>query len=113
MTQEKAPSTVLFGLRFDFRDPDFAGTTMAERYAAVSEHRGSPDGWRRSSCTRRMRTASGRLGMTSRPRSTPSATSTRCMPAVHRVITPEQFVEEQKAAPFPFALPPLVRRDAN
>ena len=25
----------LFGLRFDFRNPDFAGTTMAERYAAA------------------------------------------------------------------------------
>ncbi|HEX4528997.1 MAG TPA: LLM class flavin-dependent oxidoreductase, partial [Acidimicrobiia bacterium] len=25
----------LFGLRFDFRNPDFAGTTMAERYEAA------------------------------------------------------------------------------
>jgi hypothetical protein len=47
----------MFGLRFDFRNPSFAGTTTAERYAAaldmaqwadelgclrigVSEHRG-------------------------------------------------------------------------
>lgn len=54
--------TVLFGLRFDFRNPAFAGTTCAERYAAaldmaewadglgcvsiaVSEHHGSPDGY--------------------------------------------------------------------
>jgi alkanesulfonate monooxygenase SsuD/methylene tetrahydromethanopterin reductase-like flavin-dependent oxidoreductase (luciferase family) len=53
---------VIFGLRFDFRNPDFAGTTMADRYAAaldiaewadrlgcvsiaVSEHHGSPDGY--------------------------------------------------------------------
>jgi alkanesulfonate monooxygenase SsuD/methylene tetrahydromethanopterin reductase-like flavin-dependent oxidoreductase (luciferase family) len=53
---------VLFGLRFDFRNPDFAHTTMADRYAAaldmaewadalgcltigVSEHHGSPDGY--------------------------------------------------------------------
>ena len=51
-----------FGLRFDFRNPDFAGTTMAERYAAaldmaewadrlgfviivLSEHHGSDDGY--------------------------------------------------------------------
>jgi alkanesulfonate monooxygenase SsuD/methylene tetrahydromethanopterin reductase-like flavin-dependent oxidoreductase (luciferase family) len=54
--------SMLFGLRFDLRNPDFAGTTMAERYAAaldiaewadrlgcvsiaVSEHHGSPDGY--------------------------------------------------------------------
>jgi alkanesulfonate monooxygenase SsuD/methylene tetrahydromethanopterin reductase-like flavin-dependent oxidoreductase (luciferase family) len=53
---------MLFGLRFDFRNPDFAGTTMADRYAAaldmaewadglgcvsiaVSEHHGSADGY--------------------------------------------------------------------
>jgi alkanesulfonate monooxygenase SsuD/methylene tetrahydromethanopterin reductase-like flavin-dependent oxidoreductase (luciferase family) len=51
-----------FGLRFDLRNPDIAGTTMADRYAAaldmadwadglgcttisVSEHHGSPDGY--------------------------------------------------------------------
>ncbi len=51
-----------FGLRFDFRNPDIAATTMADRYAAaldmaewadrlgcasigVSEHHGSPDGY--------------------------------------------------------------------
>src|SRR5436309_8486804 len=51
-----------FGLRFDFRNPDFADTSMADRYAAalemaewadrsgcttiaVSEHHGSPDGY--------------------------------------------------------------------
>jgi hypothetical protein len=50
-------ASVMFGLRFDFRNPSFAGTTTAERYAAaldmaqwadelgclrigVSEHRG-------------------------------------------------------------------------
>ena len=54
--------SVLFGLRFDFRNPAFAGTTFADRYAAaldmaewadglgcvsiaVSEHHGSPDGY--------------------------------------------------------------------
>jgi alkanesulfonate monooxygenase SsuD/methylene tetrahydromethanopterin reductase-like flavin-dependent oxidoreductase (luciferase family) len=54
--------SVLFGLRFDFRNPAFAGTTPAERYdaaldmaawaddlgcvsIAVSEHHGSPDGY--------------------------------------------------------------------
>ena len=54
--------SVLFGLRFDFRNPAFAGTTCAERYAAaldmaewadelgcvniaVSEHHASPDGY--------------------------------------------------------------------
>jgi alkanesulfonate monooxygenase SsuD/methylene tetrahydromethanopterin reductase-like flavin-dependent oxidoreductase (luciferase family) len=54
--------SVLFGLRFDFRNPDFAGTPLADRYAAaldmaewadglgcvsiaVSEHHGSPDGY--------------------------------------------------------------------
>lgn len=53
---------MLFGLRFDFRNPDIAGTAMADRYAAaldmaewadrlgcvsiaVSEHHGSPDGY--------------------------------------------------------------------
>ena len=53
---------LLFGLRFDFRNPPIAGTAMAERYAAaldmaewadrlgcvtivVSEHHGSPDGY--------------------------------------------------------------------
>ncbi len=53
---------MLFGLRFDFRNPDASGTTMAERYTAaldmtewadrlgcvsiaVSEHHGSPDGY--------------------------------------------------------------------
>jgi alkanesulfonate monooxygenase SsuD/methylene tetrahydromethanopterin reductase-like flavin-dependent oxidoreductase (luciferase family) len=53
---------VLFGMRFDFRNPPFAGTTHADRYAAalemaewaddlgcvtiaVSEHHGSPDGY--------------------------------------------------------------------
>jgi len=51
-----------FGLRFDFRNPDFAGTSMAERYEAaldmaewadrlgfviivLSEHHGSDDGY--------------------------------------------------------------------
>lgn len=51
-----------FGIRFDLRNPDFAGTDMADRYAAaldmaawadrvgfalvtVSEHHGSPDGY--------------------------------------------------------------------
>lgn len=54
--------TVLFGLRFDFRNPAMANTTPAERYAAaldmvewadklgcvnvaISEHHGSPDGY--------------------------------------------------------------------
>src|SRR5262245_25808427 len=54
--------SVLFGLRFDFRNPDFAGTAAADRYAAalemvewadqrgcvtvaVSEHHGSSDGY--------------------------------------------------------------------
>jgi alkanesulfonate monooxygenase SsuD/methylene tetrahydromethanopterin reductase-like flavin-dependent oxidoreductase (luciferase family) len=54
--------TVLFGLRFDFRNPAFAGTTTADRYdaaldiaewadrlgcvnIAVSEHHGSDDGY--------------------------------------------------------------------
>jgi alkanesulfonate monooxygenase SsuD/methylene tetrahydromethanopterin reductase-like flavin-dependent oxidoreductase (luciferase family) len=54
--------SALFGLRFDFRNPSFAGTTPAERYEAalemaewadrlgcvsiaVSEHHGSPDGY--------------------------------------------------------------------
>ena len=54
--------TVMFGMRFDFRNPGFAGTTPAERYdaalemaawaeplgcvsIAVSEHHGSPDGY--------------------------------------------------------------------
>jgi alkanesulfonate monooxygenase SsuD/methylene tetrahydromethanopterin reductase-like flavin-dependent oxidoreductase (luciferase family) len=54
--------TVFFGMRFDFRNPAFAGTSPAERYAAaldmaewadtrgclniaVSEHHGSPDGY--------------------------------------------------------------------
>jgi alkanesulfonate monooxygenase SsuD/methylene tetrahydromethanopterin reductase-like flavin-dependent oxidoreductase (luciferase family) len=53
---------VLFGLRFDFRNPPFAGTSMADRYAAglemavwaerlgcasiaVCEHHGSADGY--------------------------------------------------------------------
>jgi len=53
---------MLFGLRFDFRNPPMADTTMADRYAAaldmaewadrlgcvsiaVSEHHGSPDGY--------------------------------------------------------------------
>ena len=53
---------MLFGLRFDFRNPVMAGTSMADRYAAaldmaewadglgcvsiaVSEHHGSPDGY--------------------------------------------------------------------
>ena len=53
---------VFFGLRFDFRNPAFAATAMADRYAAaldmaawadglgcvniaVSEHHGSPDGY--------------------------------------------------------------------
>src|SRR5438309_4568447 len=52
----------LFGLRFDFRNPSFAGVSHADRYAAalemaewadragcltitVSEHHGSPDGY--------------------------------------------------------------------
>lgn len=54
--------SVLFALRFDFRNPDIAGTAMADRYAAaldmaewadqlgcvsitVSEHHGSADGY--------------------------------------------------------------------
>jgi alkanesulfonate monooxygenase SsuD/methylene tetrahydromethanopterin reductase-like flavin-dependent oxidoreductase (luciferase family) len=54
--------SALFGLRFDFRNPDFAGTDLADRYAAalemaewadglgclsiaVSEHHSSPDGY--------------------------------------------------------------------
>jgi alkanesulfonate monooxygenase SsuD/methylene tetrahydromethanopterin reductase-like flavin-dependent oxidoreductase (luciferase family) len=53
---------MLFGLRFDFRNPDLSATTMADRYAAaleiaewadrlgcvsiaVSEHHASPDGY--------------------------------------------------------------------
>lgn len=53
---------MLFGLRFDLRNPDIAGTTLADRYGAaldmaewadglgcvnitVSEHHGSPDGY--------------------------------------------------------------------
>lgn len=53
---------MLFGLRFDFRNPSFAGTSMADRYGAaidmaewadalgcvsiaVSEHHGSDDGY--------------------------------------------------------------------
>src|SRR3954466_9537685 len=52
----------MFGMRFDFRNPSFAGTTPADRYAAaldmaewadahgcvniaISEHHGSPDGY--------------------------------------------------------------------
>src|ERR1700690_970258 len=55
-------STMFFALRFDFRNPGFANTAMAERYSAaldmaewadrlgcvsiaVSEHHGSPDGY--------------------------------------------------------------------
>jgi alkanesulfonate monooxygenase SsuD/methylene tetrahydromethanopterin reductase-like flavin-dependent oxidoreductase (luciferase family) len=55
-------SPMLFGMRFDFRNPGFASTAMADRYAAaldiaewadglgcvsiaVSEHHGSPDGY--------------------------------------------------------------------
>ena len=55
-------STLLFGMRFDFRNPAFAGVTQADRYAAacdmaawadgigcvnisVSEHHGSSDGY--------------------------------------------------------------------
>jgi alkanesulfonate monooxygenase SsuD/methylene tetrahydromethanopterin reductase-like flavin-dependent oxidoreductase (luciferase family) len=51
-----------FGIRFDFRNPEIAGTTMTERYSAaldmcewadrlgfvtvaISEHHGSPDGY--------------------------------------------------------------------
>ena len=62
MTRGDVPPGMLFGLRFDFRNPAIAGTTMAERYAAaldmaewadglgcvnitVSEHHGSPDGY--------------------------------------------------------------------
>lgn len=54
--------SLMFGLRFDFRNPSMAGTSMADRYAAaldmaewadqlgcltltVSEHHGSPDGY--------------------------------------------------------------------
>ena len=54
--------SVLFGLRFDFRNPPFSGTTTAERYQAalemaewadrrgcvtiaISEHHGSADGY--------------------------------------------------------------------
>jgi alkanesulfonate monooxygenase SsuD/methylene tetrahydromethanopterin reductase-like flavin-dependent oxidoreductase (luciferase family) len=54
--------SVMFGMRFDFRNPEFAGVSMAERYDAalemaewadrlgcvsitVSEHHGSPDGY--------------------------------------------------------------------
>ncbi|MCK9902092.1 luciferase [Parafrankia colletiae] len=57
-----AQSAVFFGLRFDFRNPSFAGTTMADRYAAgldmvewadrlgclnvtISEHHASADGY--------------------------------------------------------------------
>jgi len=53
---------MMFGMRFDFRNPPLAGTSMADRYAAaldmaewadelgctvitVSEHHGSPDGY--------------------------------------------------------------------
>ena len=53
---------MMFGMRFDFRNPEIAETTMADRYAAaldmaewadrlgcavitVSEHHGSPDGY--------------------------------------------------------------------
>jgi len=53
---------MLFAMRFDFRNPDLAATTMADRYAAaldiaewadrlgcvsiaISEHHGSPDGY--------------------------------------------------------------------
>jgi alkanesulfonate monooxygenase SsuD/methylene tetrahydromethanopterin reductase-like flavin-dependent oxidoreductase (luciferase family) len=53
---------MLFAMRFDFRNPEISGTTMADRYAAaldmvawadrlgcvniaVSEHHGSPDGY--------------------------------------------------------------------
>lgn len=59
---------MFFGLRFDLRNPDFAGTTMTERYAAaldmaewadrlgaafvcVSEHHASPDGYLPSAMT--------------------------------------------------------------
>jgi alkanesulfonate monooxygenase SsuD/methylene tetrahydromethanopterin reductase-like flavin-dependent oxidoreductase (luciferase family) len=62
VTQGVPPASLLFGLRFDFRNPEFADTTMADRYAAaldmaewadelgcvniaVSEHHGSPDGY--------------------------------------------------------------------
>jgi alkanesulfonate monooxygenase SsuD/methylene tetrahydromethanopterin reductase-like flavin-dependent oxidoreductase (luciferase family) len=54
--------SLLFGMRFDFRNPEMAGTSFADRYAAaldmvqwadelgcvsvaVSEHHGSPDGY--------------------------------------------------------------------
>ncbi len=53
---------MLFGLRYDFRNPAFADTSMADRYGAaldmaawadalgavtisVAEHHGSPDGY--------------------------------------------------------------------
>jgi alkanesulfonate monooxygenase SsuD/methylene tetrahydromethanopterin reductase-like flavin-dependent oxidoreductase (luciferase family) len=62
MDQTPMPAGMLFGLRFDFRNPEFSGTSMADRYAAaldmvewadrlgcvnitVSEHHGSLDGY--------------------------------------------------------------------
>src|SRR5688572_22057274 len=58
----ESTSKMLFGLRFDFRNPEIAATAMADRYAAaldmaewadrlgcvsiaISEHHGSPDGY--------------------------------------------------------------------
>jgi alkanesulfonate monooxygenase SsuD/methylene tetrahydromethanopterin reductase-like flavin-dependent oxidoreductase (luciferase family) len=62
MTGVPPAPPMLFGLRFDFRNPEMAATAMADRYAAaldmaawadrlgcvniaVSEHHGSPDGY--------------------------------------------------------------------
>lgn len=75
---------MLFSLRFDFRNPPIAGTTMAERYAAaldmvewadalgcvsigVSEHHGSADGYLPSAlpmlAAMAQRSTSARLGI--------------------------------------------------
>ena len=70
--------------------------------------------WRRSSCTRRMRTASGRLRMTWRPRSAPSATSTSCVPLVSIESSRRSSSWRSRRRIVSLcALPPLVRRDAD
>ena len=101
--------SLLFAMRFDFRNPAFAGTTPADRYEAaiemaewaerleclsiaISEHHTSAYGaWQAQDDV-------------ASPYHTVADGAALRATGQYDVLTPAQYVAELQAAPFPFAL---------
>ena len=83
--------SLLFALRFDLRNPEFAGTDMADRYAAALD----------------MAEWADDLGCVSIAISDHSVSDGAALRASgnYAVVTPDEYTTELRAAPFPFAFP--------